>query len=320
MRVFGTAARAPQVYCPFPSRVSPHADDVQRHARAWAERHGLLTSTRARAAFDRARFAELPARAHPGAQRAPLTLATDWLTAVFALDDHLETGLVRQRRSALAAVDALVRWLRGKAPVPDGLGPGGGALADVWRRTLSTVDEDWTARFVDHFEEYLAGTLWESRNRARGRLPGVEEYLAMRRHSAATEMFFDLIEPVHGITAGAALLGDPHHHTQRRAAGTAIGLCNDLVSWPKEVAAGDPHNVVFVVGRERGLPMPEAIHAAVALHDAQVELVVRAYDALGAPRDPAVADLLHWLRGNLDWSLSTGRYAAGDAVVPSQRR
>src|SRR6266540_802721 len=199
------AAPTPAVFCPLLPKISPHADEVQRYALHWATRHGLLERPRAQAAFAGAKFANLMARAHPAAGPGDLGLATAWLTAVFALDDLLETGLVQDPKRMLGGVEALLAWLRAAdAPlsptVRDVLGrPVSYALADVWRRTAPHVSPAWRERFVEHVREYLNGTVWESGNRAKGRLPAAAEYVGMRRHSAATEMFFDLIEPMHGI-------------------------------------------------------------------------------------------------------------------------
>src|SRR5258707_10690943 len=73
----------PAVLCPFTPRISPHVDEVQRWSLHWATRHGLLERPGARAAFPRARFANLMARAHPDAGSADLRLATGWLISIF---------------------------------------------------------------------------------------------------------------------------------------------------------------------------------------------------------------------------------------------
>jgi hypothetical protein len=324
-------APTPAVFCPLLPKISPHADEVQRYALHWATRHGLLERPRTQAAFAGAKFANLMARAHPGAGAADLGLATAWLTAIFALDDLLETGLVEDPERMLGGVEAVLTWLRApdgtvNTTVRDVLGrPIGCALADVWRRTVPRVSPAWRERFVDHVREYLNGTIWESGNRAKGRLPTVAEYVRMRRHSAAAEMFFDLIEPMHGVELPDAVLSDPHYLGARHAAGTAIGLFNDLISWRKEVAVGDLHNIVFIVREERRLTLADAVHAAVAEHDAQVAAFMSACDGLRQGRwgaDPVVAtgvdDIAHWLRGNLDWSLESGRYATEPAIPPQR--
>jgi hypothetical protein len=330
-RFRASSTPSPAVFCPLAPRISPYADEVQRSALHWATRHGLLERPGTQAAFAGARFANLMSRAHPTAGVADLTLATDWLTAIFALDDLLETALVAEPEAMRAGIDEFVAQLRADAlpgnAVREAFGrPIAASLADVWRRTAPRVSAAWRARFVEHIAEYLQGTVWESGNRGRGALPTVAEYLAMRRHSAATEMFFDLIEPVHGIELPAGVLADENFRALRRHAGTAIGLFNDLISWRKEMAVGDLHNIVFIVGRERGLDPADSIRAGVAEHDAQVASFLAACDALANgpwADDPAVRtatiDVAHWLRGNLDWSLESGRYPSGPDI-PSQRR
>jgi hypothetical protein len=325
-----TSAPSPVVFCPLLPRISPHAGEVQRSAVHWATRHGLLERPGAQRAFAGAKFANLMARAHPTAGIGELALATDWLTAIFALDDLLETGLVVEPARMRAGSEALLTWLGGDAGGADAVREAFGrpitaALADVWRRTLQRTGAAWQTRFVQHVGEYLDGTVWESGNRAQGKLPSVAEYLTMRRHTAATEMFFDLIEPMHGVELPAAVVADPGYEAVRRTAGTVIGLFNDLISWQKEMAVGDRHNIVFIVGEERRLPPHDAVDAAVAEHDAQVAAFLAARDALtrgpwAADETVAtdLADVGHWLRGNLDWSLESGRYAAS-LGIPAQR-
>jgi 5-epi-alpha-selinene synthase len=321
-------APSPAVFCPLLPRISPHADEVQRCGLHWATRHGLLERPGAQAAFAGARFANLMSRAHPTAGIAEVALATDWLIAIFALDDLLETALVAEPDRMRAGIEDLLTRLRAdKAPGSVYFGrPIAASLADVWRRTTPRVSDEWRARFVEHIADYLHGTVWESGNRARNTLPTVAEHLAMRRHSAATEMFFDLIEPVHGIELPAGVLADEHFRSLRRHAGTVIGLYNDLISWRKEMAVGDLHNIVFIVGRELGLAPADSIGAAVAEHDKQMAAFLAARDALALGpwgADPTVrtaaADVAHWVRGNLDWSFESGRYPAG-LDVPSPRR
>ena len=160
----------------------------------------------------------------------------------------------------------------------------------------------------------------------------------MRFRTAAIDMFFDLIEPMRGVELPAPVFADADFAAMHRSAGMITAIFNDLVSWPKEEAAGDHHNIVLALRHERRLPVEAAVRAAVAEHDALVEDFVAARERFAAGRlaaDPAVAvvaaDFVHWIRGNVDWSMESGRYTPSDdddlpagaarpIAIPAQRR
>jgi hypothetical protein len=310
----------PSVFCPFLPTISPHAAAVQRVAVHWATRHGFLPDARTRAAFASAKFARLMARTYPAASEADLALATAWLTVTFRLDDTLETALGRDPDRLRGVATAIVWYLRGEAvdlPYAE-IGPICGALGDVWRRTRALTGPAWQARFIGHVAEYLAGNVWEATNRLTGHRPGAVEYRRMRRHSAATGMFFDLIEPLRHVELPAEVLADADFADLRGHADNAVAWFNDLVSWPKEQAAGDRHNLVLVLREAHNLSTEDAVYTAVAEHDAAVHAFLDARERVlaGPHRDVAgldgvVADLGHWIRGNIDWSQESGRYGGG---------
>jgi 5-epi-alpha-selinene synthase len=313
----GPAFATPSVYCPFLPTISPHAASVQRLAVHWATRHGFLPDARTRAAFASAKFALLMARTYPEASEADLALATAWLTVTFRLDDTLETVLGHEPERLRKVASAIVAYLRGE-PVDltyAKLGPIGGALGDVWRRTRALTGPAWRERFIAHVAEYLDGNVWEATNRLTGHRPDPEEYRRMRRHSAATGMFFDLIEPLRHVELPAEVFADPDFIELRSHADNAVAWFNDLVSWPKEQAAGDRHNLVLVLREARKLSTVDALYTAVAEHDAAVHAFLEARERVltGPHRDVdglagVVADLGHWIRGNIDWSQESGRY------------
>jgi hypothetical protein len=308
------------VYCPFVPRISPHTAAVQRAAVHWATRYGFLPDARAQAAFASAKFARLIARAYPEASQSDLTLVTAWLTVTFGLDDTLETTLGRDPDRLRAVGARIVGYLRGE-PVDLPYAELGrticSALADVWRRTRDLAGPAWRERFVQHVGEYLDGNVWEATNRLTGHRPDPVEYRRMRRHSAATGMFFDLIEPLRGIELPTEVLTDPEVSALRGYADNVVAWFNDLVSWPKEQAAGDRHNLVLVLREAHGLSTVDAVYAAIAEHDNAVYAFLEARERVfaGPCRDVEgldgfVADLAHWIRGNVDWSQESGRYGA----------
>jgi hypothetical protein len=277
----------------------------------------LLPTTRERTAFARARFAALMARAYPDATLADLCLAVSWLIFVFMLDDHLEISLGRSPERQRALADEMLGYLRHGAPLVTLGGPLAGALADVWTRTRARTSPDWQARFVKHVAEYLAANAWEADNRSRGRIPPVAEYTRMRRHSAATAMFFDLAEALGTAGPVAGRYGQAGLALLRLHADNIVAWFNDLVSWPKEAAAGDPHNLVIVVRHELRLSVAEAIRHVVDRHDGEVRAFVAAgtmFRRHQAEMHGMIDALEHWIRANVDWSRESGRYAPAEGT------
>jgi len=317
------SVHVPSVYCPFAPRISPHAADAERYAVKWATRRGLLRTAAAQRRFAAARFAHLMARTYPEANRADLGLATAWLTVVFHLDDYLEGALGQQPAVLRQVADALLMFLAGwpriAEPPPAARDVLGSALCaslvDVWRRTATRLGSTWRDRFTGHVGEYLAGNVWEAGNRMAGRVPTVHEYVDMRRHSAATEMFFDLIEVYRGAELPGAVWQEPAFRALRRHADNAVAWFNDLVSWPKELSCGETHNLVLVMRHRRQLPISDAVQVVADYCDREVRAFVaeraalpQAYTELPSVIG-VISDLANWIRGNADWSQESGRYA-----------
>ena len=308
------AVGAPAVLCPFPPRVSPHLSAVHRYAVGWATRHGFLPTQRGRAVFARARFASLMARAYPDAGLPDLQLAVSWLTVTFVLDDYLETTLGRQPDIQRELAGQVLDFLAG-GPEPELLDrPLTGALTEVWARTVARTVPAWRERFVGHVGCYLAANAWEADNRRGDRVPPIGEYVRMRRHSAATAMFFDLVEALAGVPVEVDPFAEAGLALLRLHADNIVAWFNDLVSWPKEAAGGDSHNLVLVVGHELGLSTAEAVRHVVGRHDQEVRAFIGARDRYGArlatvaPLRRAADGLQCWIRANVDWSRESGRY------------
>ena len=238
---------------------------------------------------------------------------------IVMLDDHLETLLGRDPERQRTAAAATLSYLRVPGtgpprPLAELLGrPLAGALADVWSATVDRTGPDWRQRFTGHVARYLDANAWEADNRRADRVPTVERFLEMRWHTSAVALFFDLIELVNGaeLPAGThAGLAEVYRH-----AGNAVACFNDLVSWRKELHAGDPHNLVLVVRHDRRTTLAGAVREAVAWHDAEVRAYVLGRAAVrerygdGSDVVRAVDGLSYWIRGPIDWSCESGRYA-----------
>jgi hypothetical protein len=73
------------------------------------------------------------------------------------------------------------------------------ALVDLWGRTAPRATAGWRRRFGAQVAECFAAATWEAANRMRGVVPEVGVYIEKRRHTGATYVCMDLIEPMRDI-------------------------------------------------------------------------------------------------------------------------
>lgn len=313
---------------PYPARINRHAAQAATATAQWAASHGLVTSADAFARLDQANAAGLAARACPDAGMTQLSLLTDLITWLFALDDRCDDdGLgadpVRLSPMVAGLLDVLDLLGRAPAAAPVAAGPIGVALHDLCRRIRSR-SRPVLLRFVAEVREYLLALVWEAANRRHRRVPVVAEYQQMRRHTSAVRPSFTLTDFAHGaLDAADGAPVDPRRHADPRLSRLdllAIDLvcwCNDLFSYEKERRAGtDGHNLTMVIARETGRDEWTALADAADRFNTGLRAYARLEAELEAelPPDaePALRRLLAarrcWIRGTYDWSLEAARY------------
>jgi terpene synthase-like protein len=315
----------PELYCPFPPEISPHADAVQQLINQWMQERRYLRTEAALRRFNAAKFALLTGRVHPGASFESVLLVASYMSWLFMLDDlcdeaSLGRDPVRLRIQLFELIDRMKhpRPLRGdESPVVVG-------LAEMWELMLQRAAPGWAERFIQTFEGYALACVWEARNRVRNRVPPLAEYIAYRRHTSAVYAFFALIELAEQVT----LPEEVREHLYALEVRANDGVCwiNDISSLGKELEAGDVHNLVIVLQQEQGLSLQGAIDQAASLFNSRmreyVELEQR-LPSMGAAIDVPVQRYLRglrcWVRGNLDWSFESGRYGVVRSQLPVGR-
>lgn len=297
--------------------MNPAVELAHAESRAWGIATGLLDGDEARRRFDAARFARLTARAYPRAAPAELVLVAEWNLWLFVHDDGCDAGAGGRDPDALASLyHALGAILRGGAAGLDAGAPAR-ALADLVPRILAPAPAAWRARFLATVDDYLAACVWEARNRARRRAPTLDEYLRMRRDTGAVRTSIAMIERCEGIALPEPVRAHPRVEALVDACNDVVCWANDIVSLPKELASGDVHNLVSVLAEERcDGDLDDAMELAVDLHDVRVAEFIQLAAHLpefGRAADEQLAwfvdTLCAWMRGNLDWSQESGRYA-----------
>jgi terpene synthase-like protein len=305
----------PTLNYPFTTRVSPFAADADEQCYRWGERMGIYHLGDPDR-YRRTRVGWLAGYTSPDSTRTGLQLLADWQMWLFAFDDGFcdESDHGRHPEAMVRRTVSLLGVLEGG--LSRAADPFGVALRDLRTRLASCATGVQRARFVSAVTAYFMAQCWESVGRATGTLPGVHEYLHMRRHSGAVRTCTALIDVAGGFQLPAEEYDRPDVVSLTMMAVDVTCWANDIVSYPKEtLRSRTVHSLPVVLARQRDADPDRMIGTAVRMHDRQVvrylsaERRVRARAGAGLRR--YLDGLRFWMAGNLCWSRSTGRYRTG---------
>ena len=316
----------PALFCPFPPAVNLHANVVGRQSMTWARQFALLPDEESYQRLEATRLGWLAARTHPGAQLEELQLISDWCAWLFVRDDYCdESGLGRQPQQFKSLHDALLAILQGATPSEHDMSLAQ-SLGDLRERTRTKVSAAWMRRFIEHVAAFFAGGAWEASNRAHGITPDVTTYIKMRPFTSGMYAFIELNEVIERIDLPSAIRRHPAVERLTSLANIIACWMNDLISFGKELRQGDVHNLVLALQHHYHLTLQQAVDRAAALHDTEMRTFLKAQQELpsfGAVDDARlqrhVQALCSNIRGNLDWSYSTGRYLLQEMSAARER-
>lgn len=315
------ASALPRLRSPFIPELHRQTAIAEASTLGWADRFGLAGDPVVRRRLAATRSARLAGRVSPQATLPGLLLNADWQTWLFLFDDAYcdESDLGRRSAETAKTASRVAQVLEtGLLPERDS-DPFLVALADLRTRIMRMSTPEQFDRFVAQAVSYLLALTWEAAHREQGTLAGFAEYVAMRRHSGGVPTCLALIDVINGFELPDPAWSSPRLRALTEAATDITCWANDILSYPKEVRRStDVLSLPAVLSREGHLPIAEAIAEAARLYDERIG----EYQKLEAPllRDGAeqvrryLADLRHWISGNLAWSYETGRYALGMAA------
>lgn len=310
---------------------SVHAKAIEQATRARVLGVRLLPRVAARMRrFDASQFGLLTASVYPWGERERLEVCNDWHVWLFLFDDEVdEQREVCERPEELREyVEACVRVLRG-GPLRLRATPLERFTEDLRRRLERLASEAWLERFGRDVEDYLhQGTLQAASHWVAGTVPALEAYIEQRAMDSAMYTAQDLMEiAAPGQELPEELWRDPLVQRMRHLCTRVVGLTNDLFSFEKEVLwHHNPNNFVHVLRVTHQLGLEEAILAAIEFINADTEAFLaceRVLEETG-PVDARVLGYVRgmkeWMRGNVHWSLVTGRYSSPTSPFPELRR
>lgn len=309
----------PELTVPFEAGMHPATETARAATDRWARRFGLTVRPELRERLHASAPARLAGRVCPDATLDGLLFACDWQAWLFLFDDgYCDESVIG---SDPAAITEVTVWMLGALETgeccPDDVF--GRALADLGARLARLAGPVQWARFVHAVSAYFYALVWEATCRQRGTLAPLNEYIRMRRYSGAVSTCLALIEVVNDFEVGDAAWHDPAVRAAADAVSDIICWSNDIVSYRREesragAASGGLLSLPTVLAHEYGMTEQQALNHSALMLERRIADYRAAERPILAGGDLAlrrfVADLRHWMSGNLAWSYETGRYQA----------
>jgi hypothetical protein len=303
----------PPIFCPLESAVHPQVHSVEKRAVEWIGSSEMCASEREKAWVVATHSADFYARFAPVADEDRLLAAVQWVYWGFAFDDaRCDSGPLSSRPAQFNALAGQVQRAceTGLAAPEDRFAR---VLQDLTRCFRSFAPPTQVTRFVHAHRAWLSGVAWQIGNQAAGRMPGLDEFLAMRLLSAGGHPTFALLELATGAEVPDRELYRPAVSALTEMAIMVASLDNDRHSLRKELGRGQAdQNIYTVLMAERDLPLQQAVEEAARLRDRILRRFLEVHDQVrptaGADLATYVQGLRYGVRGNNEWGLRVPRY------------
>ncbi|MGW3204645.1 epi-isozizaene synthase [Streptomyces sp. NPDC001135] len=243
----------PVIESAFPRQLHPYWPRLQHSTRLWLLEKRLMPADKVQEYADGLCYTDLMAGYYLGAPDEVMQAIADYSAWFFVWDDCHDRCVVhgraddwrRLRYRLHAALDAPRHHLHHPDPLVAG-------FADCALRLYGFLSRTWNQRFARHFHAVIEAYDREFRNRTEGYIPGVEEYLALRRHTFAHWIWTDLLEPSAGCELPDAVRKKPAYRRAALLSQEFAAWYNDLCSLPKEIAGDEVHNLgISLITHER---------------------------------------------------------------------
>jgi germacradienol/geosmin synthase len=311
---------------PFATPVSPHLEYARERHLRWVREMGLVRSQAGFEEYQSWDLSQAAARTYPYASADDLVLLMNWFSLAFLFDDQFDAAQPdRADRVAEVARELIVTPLRPAGSRPRVVCPITVAWAEVWEGLSDGMSLTWQSRFAASWGRFLVAHCEEVDLAAQGLAGslGLAEYAAFRRRTVGIHHSIDAGERSRRFEVPPQVMAHPLMERMRDLAADTIGFMNDIHSFERERRRGDGHNLIAVLHRERGCSWESAATEAYRMTNAclaeYLDLEARVphmCDELGLDADEharvrmGVEAIQHWINGNYEWALTTGRYAA----------
>ena len=304
--------------CPFPRRLNRHVVRAHEKSSRWVRAH--IPDPRMVKRLTAARMAWMVGGFFPTAGVEELSLAADYISWAFALDDlgdETEAG-----KDPLLLAELFERFdavFDGPAAAQES--PQVAGFRDIVERLALIASAEQLQAFRSGNQAYFGGMLWEANNRHGNWVPNESSFLLLRPAAGAVPPFMALVEPLERLSLPDSVRRHPHIQELTSLAGGILCWTNDVLSYEKERAQNDVHNLAIVYEVQRGLTPGAALTQAVAFHNAEVDGFLARAAALPSFDDQYTDELDRYIdvlrsmiRVTRDWTLGSARYAEADEL------
>jgi hypothetical protein len=313
----------PELYCPFGASVHVDAESIEEGTIAWMKRYGYIRTPDEEDTARHAAFGIRAARVHPAGRTEAIQLVSDLTVWLFLTDDTYVEGPGMSNTLSVLSDHAIrsIRVLRDPEDLPSVPSPSLAALQNISRRLRGMATHEQVDRLVNGMVEFFLAGCCEAVSFARRSLPVTADYIAVRDAiNCLRSVCFVFIEIVGGYALPGATWSRPDLQAVVNEAVRIISNHHDILSGLRELVQAVPMNLPAVIAQEHGIPISQAFAHVGDLTNSDMKSFVLMSDRLLATEEDRsvhhyVEGLRAWIRGNLDWSLTTGRYRVSDYLV-----
>ena len=298
---------------------NPLVEYCHRWSRDNAIKQNVISDTkRVIERFNKQNFALLTALAYPNADEPRISVINDFHLYLFLNDDIAE-----QDEDIGKQLRKIVPILRSHAKaLTDGINenpsdPLCAFLIDIRTRLLGFAGYKWLHRFSRNVEDYLLrGTLVGAQNWSENHVPNLVRYEEQRKYDSSVFACQDLIEISEKFELPDEIFYRNDIQALKELSNLVVAYTNDLFSYHKEVEVfSSPNNIVHVVMICEKRSLSEAVDRVTDIINEKVSAFCQMEKALpdwplfeGKMVTAYLRGLKAWMRGNIDWSIASGRY------------
>ncbi|KAK7690887.1 hypothetical protein QCA50_005989 [Cerrena zonata] len=296
--------------CPYQLRVSPLNEVVAHNTEKWVL-NMVDFDEKTLESFLETRGGSLAGYSYPDADEFHLQVASNFMEWLFCFDDYSDKCTKDEAR---ILGDSVIQCFRDPRAFQSDV-PVCKLAKDFACRLLQSAGPRCMRRFADTIESYMISVTEQARDRDEDITPDMESYISLRRETGALPSSFVLIEFAAGLDLPDEVIEHPLIRSMEMATNDWTAWTNDVLSYHKECAIGDTHNIVAVIMNERKVDLQTAMDQAGDLcHDCikKFEEDRQALPSWGPDIDRQVQlyvqGLQDWIVGALHWSFVSKRY------------